>query len=302
MRVLHTIGMEEFAITLIDGLELLAIASEETLDIVGYEGFVKRHLLYLSVVVATFLVDVPAPILQEAYIKGIGRTEEGAAHTHQTVVVEMELALLVLVDVLRGTALDAQSTIGTLVGIHMIEERIDIATNVLRTGHGGHHETRPASVGLEVGNAILDLIQHDLEQLLVHLQHLTDAVILEREMNVVGHHEVVLVLDDALVLSEFTQNVLRTGIVGMIGLATILIYKYARARGKLLLTDELQEGVGRREAIDGTAQTNQVVRGIVQRLDVERINLVGRHRPTFGLHAQTNFLGNVARVEGACIV
>ena len=99
-------------------------------------------------------------------------------------------------------------------------------------------------------------------------------------MYVVGHHEVVFIGDPHLVLAQLAQEVLGGRIVGVVRLAGVLVDEGTDAGREFLVADEAQEGVGSRKAMDGAAQANDVIAGVVQWLVVEGIYLMGGDVPT----------------------
>ena len=203
----HGLVAEELGIAAVDGGEFLDVAFEEALCLWGDERL-EGHLLDALEVVAPTDIHVPTPIFKETDVEGIGRTIERTAHAHQATMVEGYFSLLVAIDVLHGATLDAEIAVRTLVLIHLIQEGIDGPAYILRPSHHARHETRPELIGLPVGDAVEHLIDHDFQQLLVHLQHLANAGILEAEMDVVRHHEMVLVLHADPIATELPQEIL----------------------------------------------------------------------------------------------
>lgn len=120
-------------------------------------------------------------------------------------VVESDFPFVVGVDVVGGALFDAQVAVGAFVRIHFVEERVDIAADEL-DGHDPGDYAVPDSVAFDIRDVVRDFVDEYVEEFVVHHKYLLDQIVVKAEMDVVGHQEMVFVLDDSLAALQLAPD------------------------------------------------------------------------------------------------
>jgi len=291
---------EKFSVAGVDISVGPDITFEEAFGLVGDIWLLQLNLGDFVEVVSP--VYLPAPVFKKTDVYGIVGAEKRASHAHQTVVVEAQIAVSIAIDVLCGTALETQVAPRAFVLINLVKKGIDIAPDVLGTGNHSRDYTGPEMVADAVGNIVAYFIDKNVQQLVVHAQHLFYQPLVEAEVDVVGHDKMVLVAHHYPVAAQLAHKVLGGGVVGPLGFAGILVDECLETFWELLVTDEFQKWPWGAVAVDGVAQTKQVVCGVVQPLVVKRVDFVCIDLITSLFHLGLEQAGQVAGIECPSVI
>ena len=109
--------------------------------------------------------------------------------------------------ILRRTASYAEAASYAFGHINLIEKRIDIPADILRPGNHGGDKARPKLITLLVADMVGDFIDQNVQQSVIHCQHLLHQLLFKAEMNIVWHQEMILILCACTVTSEFPHKI-----------------------------------------------------------------------------------------------
>lgn len=264
----------------------------------GDDGFFDFHGLYLFEVVTA--VHLPAPLLEKTDMDCVFRAVERTAHAHQAMVMEFDVAPGVTVYVLCRAGVDALVTTAALVGIHFIEEGVYVAADILRSGNDSGHESGPRLHRLAVRDIMRDLIDKNIEKFVVHPEHFVDQCVIKTEMDVVGHQEMVFVVRLRAEKADVAEQILRGSVVCVLRFSGILVDEHLLPSLEALVPDELEESPGSAVSVNRVAQTDDVVRRKAEPFIVERIYLIDRSFPSYGVKPCLQLCGKMSRIESAC--
>ena len=249
---------EQLLVLLVDLRKVLDIALIKPAAFLGDIGpFGRPRLVERTKAV----VAVDAPALQKADAHGVLRAVEGTAHAHIAPVAELHPALF-QADVLFGAVSHAQPAFYALLLIHAVQKGVDRPARLLDA-----HRRRGCvvqKIALDpLHDAVLQPIHHDPQELVVVVQNFAHEVLLEGEMDVVGHHEVILPLEHRPLSLHAPQQNARRGVVHRQRLAAVLVDEERLTRPHVEFFRVAVEGQRRIEPVDGIAEPQKIVSGDV---------------------------------------
>ena len=207
------------------------------------------------------VVAVDAPALQKPDAHGVLRAEEGTAHAHIAPVAELHPAPFEA-DVLFGAVFHAQPALDTPLLIHAVQKGVDRPARLLDA-----HRRRGCvvqKIALDpLHDAVLQPIHHDPQELVVVVQNFPHEVLLEGEMDVVGHHEVILPLEHRPLSLHAPQQNAGRSVVHRQRLAAVLVDEERLPRPHVEFFRIAVEGQRRIEPVDGIAEPQKIVSGDV---------------------------------------
>ncbi len=288
---------EKLTVALRYGFVCLDVAGEEALCLVSnYSSSVFHASDLLKIIRA---VDVPA--LEQSYADSVLRAEHGASHTHQTMVTEARHAVSTDGDIFRRAVFDAEPAGGALAAVDAVKEGIDVAADELKLDEKRHDAVYKA-VFFNVRDAVGQLFYEDVGEEVVYFEHFPDKSVIKPEVYVVRENEMVLVFNARAVMAELADNADARSVVGMVGLAGILVDEGTDAGREVLAADELQEGPRRIEAVYRVSETDDVITGEVKHIAPHRVYLKSIDRVSRRCKAVAQHGGQITGIVCARII